>query len=95
MGGGRGIGRFRTWSRPTPVRGTEAAMSNRFFDELPWYIGFARTWGNKPGLGRWYKRRLSKARRRWARLFCTIEDDAYRHLGGLISAETECNWKGW
>lgn len=70
-------------------------MGNRYFDSLPWYVGPCRTWGNKPGLGRWYKRRLSKLRRKWGRLFCSTGEDAYRHTGGLLNWERECHWKGW
>ena len=35
--------------------------------------------------GRFWKRKLSKARRRW-------NDE---HKRGLLGIERECNWKGW
>lgn len=61
-------------------------MGRRYFtDTLPDYLNFTATWGRKPGNGRWMKRRLSKARRRW-------KDNHHR---GLLHAESECNWRGW
>ena len=49
--------------------------------------GWTHMWGGGPGFGRFWKRCLSKARRR-----------AWRnpnHIRGLPRYESECNWKGW
>lgn len=71
-------------------------MGNRFFeDRYPSWLSSTQVWGNKPGTGRWYKRRLSKTRRKWAKLYCCIDERAYRHMGNLLYWEGECNWKGW
>jgi hypothetical protein len=51
---------------------------------LPDYLNCTCVWPG-PGVGRWWKRRLSKARRRW--------QDSHRR--GLASAEAECNYKTW
>jgi hypothetical protein len=52
---------------------------------LPGWVGFTRVW-NKRGEGRYWKRRLSKARRR-----------AWRdtHKRGLAQIESTVNWKDW
>lgn len=46
------------------------------------------TWRNKPGLGRWWKRQLSKARRRYVKQVVNLgrghEPTGY---------ESEVNWK--
>ena len=51
---------------------------------LPEWVSFSQVWPGA-GVGRWCKRRLSKARRRW--------QDSHRR--GLASAEAECNYKTW
>lgn len=51
---------------------------------MPDWITCTQVWSGR-GTGRWYKRRLSKARRRW-------RDE---HRRGLSHIETECNYKGW
>jgi len=50
----------------------------------PWLV----RWGHA-GTGRWWKRQLSKARRRIGRLVCRGQEPrrAPRY-------ESECNWKG-
>jgi hypothetical protein len=71
-------------------------MGNRYFDEYkPDYVSFHRTWGNKTGLGRWYKHHLSKARRRFGRNLCRFGEAAWRHMGSLPYWEGMVNWKGW
>jgi hypothetical protein len=52
---------------------------------LPGWVSFTRVWGSR-GAGRWWKRRLSKARRR-----------AWRdtHKRGLSGVESTVNWKDW
>lgn len=51
----------------------------------PFWLTFSYFWPN-PKIGRWHKRRLSKARRR-----------AWRdpHTRGLAGVESTTNWKGW
>jgi len=59
--------------------------------ELPWYVSFCATWPSRH-LGRWMKRRLSKARRRAAK----AELNGYKNPErGLASVESETNWKLW
>ena len=45
-------------------------MGRRYIDQIlvkyPW-LGPTSLWGNKSKRGRWYKRRLAKARRKYAR----------------------------
>jgi hypothetical protein len=65
-------------------------MGNRYFEEQPWWINFTHTWGNKPHLGRWYKRRLSKARRRYIRTLIRLG-----RAKEPIGLEREVNWRGW
>ena len=65
-------------------------MGNRYFSELPRYVHFTQTWGNKRGMGRYWKRQLSKARRRASK----AEIDG-RKVRGLAGIESEVNWKGW
>ena len=65
-------------------------MGNRYISELPGYVRITQTWGNKAGLGRWWKRLLSKARRRAAR--AEINGKRAR---GLAGKESEVNWRGW
>ena len=49
----------------------------------------------RPHMGRFHKRRLSKARRRAGRLLCRYGENNLQHVErGLRNAETECNWKG-
>jgi hypothetical protein len=46
-------------------------------------------WGNVPGLGKWYKRQLHKARRRY------IRAELRGHRGkSPASWESEVNWRG-
>lgn len=54
------------------------------------WLGFTRMWPNSPGFGRWMKRRLSKARRRYIK-------SVLRTGRGKepTRIESEVNWKGW
>lgn len=70
-------------------------MGNRYFAELPDHVRFTQTWGNKPGLGRYWKRLLSKGRRRFAKRLCREGERAYGHMRGLPGIEREVNWKTW
>lgn len=67
-------------------------MGNRFFnDRIKKAHGkFTRTWGNVPGNGRWWKRQLSKARRRY--INALLRSGRGKEPIGL---ESEVNWKGW
>ena len=63
-------------------------MGARFYRERECKSGvsFFRMWPSE-GAGRWTKRKLSKARRK-----------AWKNPGherGLLSWESECNWKCW
>lgn len=53
------------------------------------YCDRATTWRNQPGLGKWYKRRLHKAERRYAKAVC-------RGLKGKepVGYRSEISWKG-
>ena len=60
-------------------------MGRRERDKLePW----KQAWYGR-GMGRWYKRRLSKARRRYARQLIR-----FGRGKSPANVETECNWKG-
>ena len=48
------------------------------------YASFTQRWGSV-GEGRYWKRKLSKARRKWTDT----------HQRGLKHIETICNWKNW
>ena len=52
--------------------------------EYPWYVGIGQIWNGRRQ-GRFWKRCLSKARRKW-------RDNHHR---GLLHYESTCNWKGW
>jgi hypothetical protein len=53
---------------------------------LPWWVSITQTWGRRPGNGRFWKRMLSKVRRRaW-------KDD---HERGLSQLESRVNWRDW
>ena len=49
------------------------------------HVRFTEMW-IYPHIGRYYKRKLSKARRR------SWKEQSDKHL---VSWESECNWKGW
>lgn len=71
-------------------------MGIRFFeDRKPSWISFTGTWGTKPGNGKWYKRMVAKAQRRFGKLYCRIGERAYRHSGSLVSWLSEIDWRGW
>ena len=63
------------------------AMGNRFVTERMEKAGvhFTRMWVH-PHIGRFYKRKLSKARR------CAWKEKSDTHL---VNWESECNWKNW
>lgn len=65
-------------------------MGRRYFKKLPWYVSFTQTWGNKRGMGRFWKRQLSKARRRYAKNLLK-----YGRGKEPVGLESEVNWKGW
>jgi hypothetical protein len=56
---------------------------------LPWYVTFSETWGSR-GEGRYWKRQLSKARRRAWRT-----ELAGHRPRGLPDIESRVNWKNW
>jgi len=71
-------------------------MGNRFEDQRrPNWLSFTQMWCGKPGTGRWHKRLLSKARRRFGRSVCRDGERAYSHMGSLLDVESIVNWKGW
>lgn len=71
-------------------------MGQRFTEESrPPRVPFMHTWGNKVGTGRWYKRQLSKARRRFGKALVRYGEQAYRHAGCLAGVESETSWRGW
>jgi hypothetical protein len=54
---------------------------------------FHRRWPG-PGIGRYWKRRLSKARRRYARALCRYEAGRALHLPRMQTGiESIVNWK--
>jgi hypothetical protein len=61
--------------------------------EYPWYVGFGCIWNGRKQ-GRFWKRMLSKSRRRsWKQGRPERgEDLSYR---GQRAYETECNYKSW
>lgn len=65
-------------------------MGRRFFcNRAPDYVSFSQKWP-RAGSGRWRKRQLSKARRRYGRL------TAKGHRARLpVHIESEVNYKGW
>jgi len=66
-------------------------MGERYFNTYkPSHVSFTQTWGNKPRLGRWFKRRLSKARRRYIKQLLW-----YGRGKEPTSIESEVSWKGW
>lgn len=70
-------------------------MGNRFFTNRI-YPGrtFSSVWPAEH-IGRYWKRQLSKARRRFAKQICRDGERAYCHMQGLIRYETEVNYKTW
>jgi len=61
--------------------------------EYAFYLGFGQIW-NTPGIGRYWKRQLSKARRRNFKQGRVErgEDIGYR---GYHAYQSECNYKSW
>ncbi len=64
-------------------------MSARNWRNLPYYVSFSQKWASER-MGRYYKRRLSKARRKYAK-----EQLAGRRGKEPVGIERECNYKGW
>jgi hypothetical protein len=54
------------------------------------YLNCTCCWPGR-GQGRWWKRQLSKARRREAK----ERIRGAQHPRGSLRYETECNWKAW
>ena len=72
-------------------------MGRRFVDDRleKANISFSEMWSGV-GEGRFWKRKLSKARRRAAKRLCKIgEDDLRKVERGLPGIEREVNWKRW
>ena len=70
-------------------------MGNRFVEDrlAKANISFSEMWGSEHE-GRFWKRKLSKARRRAARRLCKYgEDDLRKVERGLEGIERMCNWK--
>jgi len=72
-------------------------MSNRYFKELPPWVNFTDTWGNRPGNGKYLKRQLHKARRHYWKI--KIKRQFWRgtrpHPRGYGNYRSEVNWRGW
>jgi hypothetical protein len=66
-------------------------MGNRLL-HVPHYVTFSEIWsmGNHSGIGRFWKRRLSKARRRYIRDLLRLGRG--KEPAGL---ESVVNWKDW
>lgn len=56
----------------------------------PPHVTFTEMWSNTPGMGKWYKRQLSKARRRYIKF--TLLGIRVKEPTGW---ESEVNWKAW
>ena len=72
-------------------------MGNRFIEQrlANAHVSFSEIW-MRPHVGRFWKRKLSKARRRAARRLCKYgEDDLAKVERGLSGIEQTCNWKNW
>ena len=62
-------------------------MGNRELQERPYW----KQWGwGRPGTGRWWKRQLSKARRKYSKHMIL-----YGRAREPLGWERECNWKLW
>ncbi len=60
----------------------------------PKWVGFGNLW-NTPGIGRYWKRQLSKARRRAWRQGRADRGEDIGGYRGQHAYETECNYKSW
>ena len=72
-------------------------MGQRFFEDRMKRAGvsFSEMW-SKAHEGRFWKRQLSKARRKAAKRLCRYgEDDLAKVERGLPQIERECNYKRW
>ena len=70
-------------------------MGSRFFcNRIPSWGTFSQLWPAEH-VGRYWKRQLSKARRRFAKQLCRDGERAYRHARGLAYYETQANYKTW
>jgi hypothetical protein len=72
-------------------------MGNRFMRERTqdYHIRFTKTWGNNPGVGKFYKRRMHKSRRRAWKQGRWERDEKFSGYRGQTGDEGECNWRGW
>ena len=64
-------------------------MGNRYFNDLPEYVSFSQRWPN-PHIGRYWKRQLNKARRKYIKL-------ELRGIRGRepVYLESMVNYKTW
>jgi len=72
-------------------------MGRRFVEQRmeKAHVNFSALW-MRSGNGRFWKRKLSKARRRVAKRLCRYgEDDLRKVERGLPGIEQTCNWKNW
>jgi len=72
-------------------------MGNRFVEDRLARAGisFSEMWASEHE-GRFWKRKLSKARRRAGKRLCRYgEDDLRKVERGLVGIEGTANWKNW
>ena len=72
-------------------------MGNRFFQDrmAKANVSFSEMWGSAHE-GRFWKRKLSKARRRAGKRLCRYgEDDLKMVERGVTQYESTCNYKNW
>jgi hypothetical protein len=72
-------------------------MGRRFVEQRmeKAHVNFSALW-MRSGNGRFWKRKLSKARRRAAKRLCRYgEDDLSKVERGLPQIERICHWKNW
>jgi len=72
-------------------------MGNRFVEDRLACAGisFSEMWSSEHE-GRFWKRKLSKARRRAGKRLCRYgEDDLRKVERGLVGIEGTVNWKNW
>ena len=72
-------------------------MGNRFIEDRlnKAQASFSEMWSSEHE-GRFWKRKLSKARRRAGKRLCRYgEDNLEKTERGLSGIESTCNWKNW
>ena len=72
-------------------------MGTRFIEQrlANAHVSFSEIW-MYPHVGRYWKRKLSKARRKAAKRLCRYGEDNLRKVErGLDGIEGEVNWKRW